>query len=102
MNTCSKHSYEAEAQELKKFLFMEDVFYSHCLKYIYKKAGLHCCCSASQGPGIAYHLNKQHRSPRRYVRSRTHLPTVCTDMYIHTPRTSKCCNVLGDLEFSRF
>ena len=73
MNACSKHSYEAEAQELKKFLFMEDIFYSHCLKYIYKKAGLHCCCSASQGPGIAFHLNKQHRSPRRYVQLRTHL-----------------------------
>ena len=71
-------------------------------RHMYKKAGLHCCCSASQGPGIAYHLNKQHRSPRRYVRSRTHLPTVCTDMCIHTPRTSKCCNVLGDLEFSSF
>ena len=102
MNTCSKHSYEAEAQELKKLLFMEDIFYSHCLKYIYKKAGLHCCCSASQGPGIAYHLNKQHRSPRRYVRIRTCLTIACTDMDIHIPRTSKCCNVLGDLEFSRF
>ena len=98
MNTCSKHSYEAEAQEFVKMFLMEDVSYSHCLRYIYKKAGLHCCCSASQGPGIAYHLNKQHRSPRRYVRSRTHLPTVCTDMYIHTPRTSKCCNVLGERE----
>ena len=38
MNTCSKHSYETEAQELKKLLFMEDIFYSHCLRYIYKKA----------------------------------------------------------------
>ena len=102
MNACSKHSYETEAQEFVKMFFMEDVSYSHCLRYIYKKVGLHCCCSASQGPGIAYHLNYQHRSPRRYVRSRTHLFTVCTDMDIHTPRTSKCCNVLGDLEFSRF
>ena len=37
MNACSKHSYETEAQEFIKMFFMEDVSYSHCLRYIYTK-----------------------------------------------------------------
>ena len=49
-------------------------------------------------------LNKQHRSPRRYVRTRTPmLYSRCTDIDIHIPRTSKCCNVLEwFFEFARF
>ena len=42
---------------------------------------------------LPFHLNKQHRSPRRYVRTHTHL-TVRMEIDIHIPRTSKCCNVL--------
>jgi hypothetical protein len=38
---------------------------------------------------LPYLPNRQHRSPRRYV----HLFR-CTEIDIHIPRTSKCCNVL--------
>ena len=41
------------------------------LLYTYKKAGLHCCCSASLALVLPSYPNKQHRSPRRYVRTRT-------------------------------
>ena len=53
------------------------------------------------GSGIAFHPNKQHRVHADMYDS-AHLSMVCTDMDIHIPRTSKCCNVLGDLEFTRF
>ena len=46
--------------------------------------------------------NKQHRSPRRYVRTRTPILIRCTEKDIHIPRTSKCCNVLESMKFTRF
>ena len=70
--------------------------------YIYKKSGTALLLFRYTGSGIAFHLNKQHRSPRRYVRTRTPICFRCTEIDIHIPRTSKCCNVLGDLEFTRF
>ena len=39
-------------------------------------------------------LNKQHRSPRRYVRIHARPISACDYLRIHIPRTSKCCNVL--------
>lgn len=46
--------------------------------------------------------NKQHRSPRQYVRTRTHVFTSVYGENIHIPRTSKCCNVLESVKFTRF
>jgi len=34
------------------------------VRYIHKKAGLRCCCSAQRGSGKPYILNKQHCNPR--------------------------------------
>ena len=68
-----------------------------------KKAGLHCCCSASQGSRIAYHSEQATPKPTPIC---THAHTLalfrCTDIDIHIPRTSKCCNVLDTYEFTRF
>ena len=71
-------------------------------RHLYKKSGTALLLFRYTGSGIAFHLNKQHRSPRRYVRTRTPICFRCTEIDIHIPRTSKCCNVLGDLEFTRF
>ena len=62
-----------------------------------KKAGLHCCCSANWGSRIAFCSEQATPSPRRYVRIRTRTVIACTEMDIHIPRTSKCCNVLEQI-----
>ena len=39
--------------------------------HAYKKAGLHCCCSAFRGSGIALVSEQATPSPRRYVQPHT-------------------------------
>ena len=46
---------------------------------VYKKAGLHCCCSASLALVLPLYPNKQHRSPRRYVRIHARPLDTCDD-----------------------
>ena len=50
---------------------------------IYKKAGLHYCCSAVRALVLPNHPNKQHCSPRRMYFYSTHL-RACIFMKIHT------------------
>ena len=62
--------------------------------FTYKKAGLHCCCSAFRGPGIAFNSEQATPKPTPIC---TYMHTPQTSVYnkdIHIPRTSKCCNVL--------
>ena len=59
-----------------------------------KKAGLHCCCSALQALELPFHLNKQHRSPRRYVRTHTHPYGAYGDGYTY-PEDIKMLQCLG-------
>ena len=47
-------------------------------------------------------LNKQHRSPRRYVRTHTYLFIDTGELDIHIPRTSQCCTALESKKFTRF
>ena len=65
--------------------------------YIQKKRDCTVAVPLNEALVLPLHPNKQHRSPRRYVRIRTRIVTACTDMNIHIPRTSKCCNVLDAL-----
>ena len=85
----------------KVFFILNKILLLYNIKYT-KKAGLHCCCSAIRGSGIAFDSEQATPSPRRYVQIRTRIITAYTDMDIHIPRTSKCCNVLESMKFTRF
>ena len=95
MNTCSKHSYETEAQELKKFLFMEDVFYSHCLKYIYKKSGTALLLFRISRPWNC--LSPEQATPKPTpICTLTHTPTYGVHGYVYTyPEDIKMLQCLG-------
>ena len=67
-----------------------------------KKAGLHCCCSAFRGSGIAF-VSEQATPKPTPICTHTRAPSWHVWwLRIHIPRTSKCCNVLDTCEFTRF
>ena len=72
------------------------------LRFITKKRDCTVAVPLSEALVLPLYPNKQHRSPRRYVRTRTHVSTSVYCENIHIPRTSKCCNVLDTFEFTRF
>ena len=72
------------------------------LRFITKKRDCTVAVPLSEALVLPLYPNKQHRSPRRYVRTRTPIYFRCTEIDIHIPRTSKCCNVLDTIEFTRF
>ena len=94
MNTCSKHSYEAEAQELKKFLFMEDVFYSHCLIYI-QKSGTALLLFRISRPWNC--LSPEQATPKPTpICTNTHMPNYSMHGYGYTyPEDIKMLQCLG-------
>jgi hypothetical protein len=47
-----------------------------------KKAGLHCCCSAFRGSGIAFAPNKQHRAHADMYEYTLPYEVACTWIYI--------------------
>ena len=61
-----------------------------------KKAGLHYCCSACQGSGIAFLSEQTTLKPTPYVCVYAHAHHI-----IHT-NGHPCCNVLDNYEFTRF
>ena len=63
-----------------------------------QKSGTACCCSATQGSGIAPHPNKQQESTPMYIPLRVHART----LKIYTHNGHLCCDVLDDYEFTRF
>ena len=68
---------------------------------VYKKAGLHCCCSASLGSGIAF--NSEQATPKptpicTYTRALL-ARAIIKDTY---PEDIKMLLCVGAIEFSRF
>ena len=68
-----------------------------------KKAGLHCCCSAIRGSRIALSIRTSNTEAHADMYAHIHILTMCMEIDIHIPRTSKCCNVLNtNLKLARF
>ena len=61
---------------------------------VHKKSGTALLLFRYTGSGIAFHPNKQHRSPRRYVRTHTHPQSVYRDRYTY-PEDIKMLQCLG-------
>ena len=64
------------------------------LRFITKKRDCTVAVPLLEAFALPITLNKQHRSPRRYVRMHARPISACDYLRIHIPRTSKCCNVL--------
>jgi len=63
-----------------------------------KKAGLHYCCSAHWGSGIAFRYKQQHRSPRRMY-SDKHARSACKTLHTMSILVSRC---FVTTKFTRF
>ena len=77
-------------------------WYYFCLLSTQKKRDCTVAVPHFEALVLPLYPNKQHRSPRRYVRIHARPLGTCDDSRIHIPRTSKCCNVLDTCEFTRF
>ena len=71
------------------------------MKLAIKKRDCTVAVPLSEALELPSTLNKQHRSPRRYARTHTHLQSVYGDRYTY-PEDIKMLQCLGVLEFSRF